>query len=542
MIPSENFWTVIKTAVLLAFCSLITSTSNAGSASEGPRTPSPGLRYYYPLPAANPPQTFKVDVCVYGGTPAGVSAAIQSARMGKHTLFAVFRRHVGGMTSGGLTAIDIGNRSSVGGLAGEVFCKFGKVTGYSSGAAEKLFRGKLDAAGAHVLFEHRLKSVEKAGNRIVALVFENGNRVEAKMFIDATYEGDLLAQAGVSFTVGREDNSKYGETANGFHLSKPDFHWAVNPYVKPGEPKSGLLPGIGPEPVLDEGKGDKQVQAYCFRVCASDAPDRRPFPKPVDFDRSTHELLLRFLNGSPNFPFNFTYARGPLKLNRGDCNSAGPVSFDYVGESWEWPEADYAARERIFQKHVTYQQGYLWVMANDPKVPQLVRDKVAQFGLPTNEFEETNGWPHELYVREGRRMISNYVMTEADCLGRRVAADSIGLASYKIDSHNCSRLVVNGLAKSQGGVDLKVPKPYPVSYRAIVPRESECVNLLVPVSLSASHAAFGSIRMEPVFSILGQSAGTAAALAIDGTVPVQKLEYGKLRERLLQDKQILGWE
>ncbi|MFN0078162.1 MAG: FAD-dependent oxidoreductase, partial [Prosthecobacter sp.] len=387
-----------------------------------------------------------------------------------------------------------------------------------------------------------LKGVEKSGNRITAVIFENGNRVEAKMFIDASYEGDLMAQAGVSFTIGREDNSKYGETINGFYIpQRNNFKSPLDPYRTPGDPKSGLLPGIQSGPLPEPGTGDKQVQAYGFRMCASDAPDRRPFPKPGDFNRDTHLLLLRYLNSKSDSFWNFAYSRGPMKLNRGDCNNAGPMSIDYVGESRGWCEADYATRERIFQKHVTYQQGLMWVMANDPEVPALVRKTVGKFGLTTEEFKETDGWPHELYVREGRRMISDYVMTQADCSSQRVAPDSVGLGSYMMDSHFCSRIVAKGVVKAQGGLGMKIPKPYPISYRSIVPRESECANLLVPVALSASHVAFSSIRMEPVFGILGQSAGTAAALAIDTGVPVQELDYARLRERLLQDKQRLLW-
>jgi len=513
------------------------------AALEGPQTPSPGLHYYYPVPPANPPQTIKVDVCVYGGSPAGVAAAVQAGRMGKTVALAVFRRHVGGMTSGGLTALDVGNRQAVGGLSGAFYLKFRELTGYSSGKTEELFRAMLDKEKVQVFFEHRLKSVVKADNRITALVFENGNRIEAKMFIDATYEGDLLAQAGVSFTVGREANATYGETLGGFQISKRDnFKWPVDPYRTPGDPASGLLPGVLPGPLPEPGTGDKQVQSYCFRMCASDAPDRRPFPKPADFARDSHQLFLRFVTAKPDFPWGFNYARGPMKLNVGDCNNAGPMSIDFVGESWEWPEADYATRERIFQKHVTYQQGLMWLMANDAEIPALIRETVSKFGLPTNEFQETGGWPHELYVREGRRMVSEYVMTEADCTGQRVAPESVGMASYMMDSHFCSRHVVNGMVKAQGAFGVKVPKPFPISYRSIVPREAECANLFVPLALSSSHVAFGSIRMEPVNMLLGQSAGTAAVLAIEEKVPVQKLPYAKLRERLIQDKQILTWD
>ncbi len=283
------------------------------------------------------------------------------------------------------------------------------------------------------------------------------------------------------------------------------------------------------------GQGDKKVQAYNFRTWLTDASDRLPFPKPAGYDRDRYALLLRYLKMQPKPAM-------PFQLQRGDCNNNGGFSTDYIGAADAWPEADYATREKIFQDHVNYQQGLMWFMANDPEVPEELRTKVRAFGLSRGEFPETGGWPHELYVREGRRMISDYVMTEKNCTGDRIAEDPIGLASYGMDSHNCERVVVDGAVRNEGDVQGPTPRPYPVGYRSIVPKEEECGNLLVPVCVSASHIGYGSIRMEPVYMILGQSAGTAAALAIDGKTSVQKVDYAKLRERLLVDKQILKWE
>lgn len=513
----------------------------AGAAVEV-TTPNPGLRYYYPLAAPAAPQTVEVDVCVYGGTPGGVGAAVQAHRLGKKATLAVFRRHVGGLTSSGLTAVDLGKKESIAGMAAEFLDRMGKWSGFRSADAEKVFRAMLDEAKVPVLFEHRLAKVEKDGNRITALVFENGNRVVAKAFIDATYEGDLLAMAGVSYHVGREDNAVYGETINGYFLAdKHQFKFPVDPYRTPGDPASGLLPGISAAPPRPRGSGDKEVQAYCFRMWLVKAENGTPFPKPANYNRDDYALLLRYLNTKPDFQWSWTYASGPIKLNVGDCNNAGPVSLDYIGASREWPEADYAKREQIFQAHVTYQQGMMWFLANDEAVAPEIRAKVSSFGLPKDQFQETAGWAHELYVREGRRMISDYVMTQADCSSKRVAEDSVGLASYTMDSHHTSRVVVDGKVVAEGNVEVGVPKPYPVSYRAIVPKEAECANLLVPVAVSSSHIAFGSIRMEPVFMLLGQSAATAAALAIDGNTSVQKVDYARLRERLLADKQKLEW-
>ena len=523
---------------------LLTTILLAGAAQAAePVTPNPGLKYWYPVPPANPAQTIKVDVAIYGGTPGGVAAAVQARRMGKSAALFVFRRHVGGLTSAGLTAVDLGKAQSIGGMAEEFLKRVGKWSGFRPSQAEKTFRAMLDEAQVPVYFEHRLQDVVKDGNRLRAVKFENGNTVEAKMFVDATYEGDLFAKAGVSYHVGREDNKVYGETINGFYIARShQFRFAVDPYRTPGDPKSGLLPGISPEPPRAPGTGDKLIQAYNFRMWATGAEDGLVWPQPVGYNRDDYALLLRYLTVNPDAEWKFTYGSGPVKLNKGDCNSAGPVSTDFVGGNYAWPEADHATREKIFQDHVTYQQGMMWFLAKDEAVPERVRAFTQKFGLPKDEFQETGGWPHELYVREARRMISDYVTTEHNCRGKEVAADSVGLASYTMDSHHCQRIVVNGVVKGEGNVESGVPQPYPVSFRSIVPKESECSNLLVPVCLSSSHIAYGSIRMEPVFMILGQSAATAASMAIDADVPVQKVDYTKLRERLLRDKQKLEWK
>lgn len=520
------------TPILLSagFAALVCS-SPAPAAEE-----SPGLHYYYPVPAAKNPQVVETDVCVYGGTPGGVMAAVQAARMGKKTALVVFGRHVGGMTSGGLSATDLGAADAIGGAALEFLHRVGKMRGFLPSEAEKTFRDMLREAGATVYFEHRLKDVTKDGARITALHAENGDIFRAGVYIDASYEGDLLAAAGVSFTVGREGNAKYGETHNGvFFGPGHTFSVKIDPYKEGGQKESGLLWGIAPEPPAEPGQGDKKVQAYNFRMWLTDSPDRLPFPKPAGYDRERYALLLRYLKKQ-------TKPTMPFQLERGDCNNNGGFSTDYIGGSDAWPEADYATREKIFQDHVNYQQGLMWFMANDPEVPEALRTKIRAFGLPKDEFAETGGWPHELYVREGRRMISDYVMTEKNCTGDVEADDSVGLASYGMDSHNCERVVVDGAVRNEGDVQIKVPRPYPISYRSLAPKEEECTNLLTPVCLSASHIAYGSIRMEPVYMILGQSAGAAAALAVDDKTSVQKVDHAKLRERLLADKQILKWK
>jgi hypothetical protein len=517
--------------------------STMGADLPRPTTPPPGLRYYYAVPLLDQPKIISTDVCVYGGTPGGVMAAIQARRQGKSAVLVVFRRHVGGMTSGGLTATDLGNAKAIGGLSRDFFHRVGKDRNYRPSEAERVFLTMLQEAHVPVYFEHRLKDVTKEANVLKTLICENGNRFAAKVFVDATYEGDLLAKAGVTYTVGREANRQYGETLNGIqHRDKHQFLVPVDPYRIEGTPESGLLWGVSAEPLGQPGDADQSLQAYNFRMWLSDKPDRQPFPKPTGYDRNRYQLLLRYVkavNDDTKWQFRAPY--GPFQVMNGDCNNDGGFSTDYIGGNTGWPEADYPTREQIFQDHVNYQQGLVWFVGNDPEVPQSLRDKLKRFGPAAGEFPETKGWPHELYVREGRRLVAAQVMTENHCLSKQVVDDSIGLASYNMDSHNCRRLVVEGKVRNEGDVQVRCPTPYPVSYRSIVPHEKECANLLVPVCLSASHIAYGSIRMEPVFMILGQSAGTAACLAIDQAIPVQHVKYPELKERLLNDKQILSW-
>jgi hypothetical protein len=494
---------------------------------------APALRYYYPVPQASPPKTIEADVCVYGGTPGGVMMAIQARRMWKSAVLVAFRKHVGGMTSGGLSAVDLGRGESIGGMAQEFLARVGKTRGFPPSKAEETFRAMLKEAGVPVYFEHRLKGVAKEGNKIVAITMENGNVFKAKIYGDATYEGDLLAKAGVSYHVGREANAVYKETLNGVQFrDQHNFVKPVDPYRIAGDPKSGLLWGISADDPGVAGQGDKKVQAYNFRMFLSNAEDRLPFPKPKSYERSKYLLLLRYIKLNPPLP---------LQLHAGDSNNQGGFSTDHIGANYDWPEGDYAKREKIFQDHVNYQQGLMWFWANDPEVPAEMQAKVKAWGLSKGEFPETGGWPHELYVREGRRMVSDYVMTEHNCKSAIVAEDSVGLASYNMDSHNCQRVVITGVVRNEGDVQVGCPKPYPVSYRSIVPKEAECGNLFVPVCLSSSHIAYGSIRMEPVFMILGQASGTAASLAIDKGISVQKVPYTQLKEKLLADKQKLEW-
>ncbi len=499
-------------------------------------------------------ETFQTDICIFGGTAAGVIAAVQAASMGKTGLVVEPGKHLGGLTAGGLGWTDIGNKAAIGGLSREFYRRLGRHYGkeeawtFAPGVAEREFNSLLAEAKVPVHFQQRLATVSKDGARIVEIVMETGDVFRAKMFIDATYEGDLMAKAGVAYFVGREANRVYGETLDGIRSTTPkhQFIVPVDPYVKPGDPASGLLPLVQAVALGDAGEGDKTVQAYNLRLCLTKNPaNRRPIEPPADYDPARYELLGRYFDAlaaaqKPVLLKNF------LKLDmvtadKTDINNNGPFSTDFIGMNYDYPDADYATRERIFNDHLNYTKGLLIYLATSPRVPAAVRAEMQAWGLCRDEFPDTGGWSHQLYVREARRMISDCVMTEKNCRRSEVVSDSIGLAAYNMDSHNCRRLVRNGHVENEGDVQVPPMSPYPISFRAILPKAAQCENLLVPVCLSASHIAYGSIRMEPVFMLLGQSAATAAATAIDDSVPVQKVGYEKLRAQLLADRQILEW-
>jgi FAD dependent oxidoreductase len=525
----------------------------------------------------------RADVCVYGGTDAGVIAAVQAARMGKTAVIAEFGDHLGGITSGGLGATDTGNKAAIGGLAREFYHRvalhyaqdkawqfetkhhyFSGRSGRSTVAefrapystmwtfephvAEDIFFQMVNEARVPVYFEQHLVSVRKAAGRIREITMENGKVYRAAMFIDATYEGDLLAMAGVSYVVGREPNSEYGETLNGIRAKTPYHQFAVpvGPYVEPGNPASGLLPFVQSVHPGTPGSGDRSVQAYNFRLCFTrDAANRLPLRPPPGYKPAQYELLARYLQAlvAAGKKPRLSQFWNPIWMpnEKTDINNNGPFSTDFIGENYEYPEADYATRRKLWQAHQNYTRGFVYFLATDPRVPASLRAEMRKWGPARDEFTDSGGWPSQLYVREARRMVSDYVITQHDCQGQVKAADSVGLASYGMDSHNCRRLVKDGRVENEGDVQVGGFPPWPISYRALVPKISECDNLLVPVCLSATHIAYGSIRMEPVFMILGQSAATAAAVAIDAGVPVQKVPYDELRARLIEGKQVLDW-
>jgi len=491
--------------------------------------------------------------------------------MGKTAIIIEPGQHLGGLTSSGLGWTDSGNKNTVGGIVREFYQRIKKhydnpaswihvdranYDRYRPNAdAMWTFEPKVaEATFESLVKEHRIRvfkgerfdrseaGVTKDGTRITSIRTESGKVFRGKMFIDATYEGDLLAAAGVSFTVGREDNSQYGETLNGVQKKnnkhKHLFEAKVDPYVVPGDPDSGLVWGVHGDSPGEEGQGDKRLQAYCYRMCMSNVPENRvPFPKPHDYDEQQFELLIRnFEAGDMRLPLK------PDMMPNGktDTNNNCAFSTDAIGLNYNYPTASYAEREKILSEHQRYQKGLMWSLANHPRVPQKIRDEMSKWGLAADEFTDNENWAHQIYVREGRRMVSEYVQTEKDCRRIRIAEDSVGLGSYNMDSHNVQRYITaEGFVQNEGDIQESPGGAYAIAYKAIVPKRDEVQNLLVPICLSSSHIAYGSIRMEPVFMVLGQSAATAAAIAIDSDLAVQEVPYEVLRTRLLADKQAL---
>jgi hypothetical protein len=524
------------------------------------------------------------DVCVFGGTSGGIAAAVQASRQGKTVVLIEPGAYLGGLTTGGLGATDIGNKAAIGGIAREFYHRIARHYAQPSAwvhetreeyfsrrgagrnlstdldapdatmwtfephVADKVYAEMLKEAGVQVFTGQRLSILRKEKGRIVELITEQSEVFRAKMYIDATYEGDLMAKADVSFAVGREANREYGETLNGIRAETPkhQFLVPVDPYVKAGNTNSGLLPFIQKGDGGKPGEGDDSVQAYNYRLCfTTNAANRLPLEAPEGYDPAKYELLARYLEALVAAGRKPTLADfwHPIWMpnQKTDINNNGGFSTDHIGANHAYPEADAAARARIEADHENYTRGFLTFLATSPRVPENIRNEMQRWGPAKDEFLTTRGWPRQLYVREARRMVSDYVMTEANCRGTTVVEDSVSLAAYTMDSHNCQRIVKDGRVLNEGDVQVPAMAPYPISYRSIVPKRSECENLLVPICLSASHIAYGSIRMEPVFMILGQSAASAAVLAIEDKVPVQKVDYAKLRKRLLQDKQVLEW-
>jgi hypothetical protein len=522
------------------------------------------------------------DVVIYGGTSAGVIAAVQARRMGRTVALVAPETHLGGLSSGGLGFTDTGNKAVIGGLSREFYHRVwreyqrpgawkwqqrdeygnkGQGTPAIDGeqrtmwifephVAERVFE---DLVRDHEVAVFRNEWLDRGGGvrtdgpRITAIRTLGGKTYAGRMFIDATYEGDLMAAAGVSYHVGRESQRTYGEQWNGVQTGvlHHRHHFGVlpqkiSPYIVPGDPASGLLPRISPDPPGQYGDGDARVQAYCYRYCVTDHPGNRiPFAKPDGYDPAQYELLLRVYDAG----WRETFQKfDPVPNRKTDSNNHGPFSTDNIGYSYDYPEASYERRRAILKEHETYQKGWLYFIATDPRVPKDVQAEMRRWGLPKDEFTDNGGWPHQIYVREARRMIGAFVMTEHELMKKRPTPDSVGMGSYTIDSHNVQRYVTaDGSVQNEGDIGVPLKAPYEIAYGALVPKRGQADNLLVPVCVSSSHIAFGSIRMEPVFMVLGQSAATAAVMALDGGLAVQDVPYAKLRERLLADGQVLEW-
>ncbi len=530
------------------------------------------------------------DIVVYGGTSAGVSAAIQSSRLGKSVVLIEPTKRIGGLTTGGLGQTDIGNKQVIGGISREFYQNIKKyydnpanwkwqqkqdyrddgqtrtekgeatMWTFEPSAALKVLQEMLsNEKHITLVYEQRLnrtlKGIRKKSGVISAIQMENGQWYGGKMFIDATYEGDLLALAGISYTVGRESNEEFGENLNGVQanitsssltgvVSKNGFNHnfvdGVDPYIEKGNPKSGLLPFIENEHPPKDGTGDKRIQAYCYRMCLTNHPENIiPFEKPANYNELAYELLIRNFEAGEKVN-DFPWINSSMPNRKTDANNRRGFSTDFIGQNYAYPEATYKEREVIAERHLNYQKGLMWTLAYHPRIPEVMRNEISKWGMSKDEFIEGQGWQQQLYVREARRMRSDLVMTQRQCEALVVAPKSVGMAAYGMDSHHVQRYVTNdGFVKNEGNVESKLAKPFSIGYEAIIPKETECKNLAVPVCLSATHIAFGSIRMEPVFMVLGQSAATAAVLAIENKVSLQKLPYERLRQVLLKDNQVL---
>lgn len=522
---------------------------------------------------------FNADVIVYGGTSAAVTAAVQVTRMGKSVIIVSPDKHPGGLSSSGLGFTDTGNKAVIGGLAREFYqliyqhyqkpeswnwqkqSEYGNIGQGSPAidgenrtmwifephAAEEAFEKMIKDNNITVYRDEwieREQGVVKKDGKIISFQTLSGKVFKAQVFIDATYEGDLMASAGVEYTVGREAGSVYNEGWNG--VQKNVFHHGhyfkdkIDPYKIPGDPSSGLLARISAEVPGENGTGDNKIQAYCFRLCLTKLPENKiPITKPEGYDSTQYELLVRLSETRWN---EFFGKYDPIPNMKTDVNNHGPFSFDNIGMNWDYPDASYERRKEIIKEHELYQKGLLYFMATDLRLPVSVREIMNQWGFAKDEFKDNGNWPYNIYVRESRRMRGEYVMTENDVLGKREVPESIGMGSYTMDSHNIQRYVTpEGFVQNEGDLGVAAKQPYKIDLGSILPNPEDCLNLIVPVCVSASHIAFGSIRMEPVFMTLGQSAGTVASMAIDKKKSIYDLTYDEIKTKLEADGQILKY-
>ena len=474
----------------------------------------------------------KYDLCIYGGTASGVIAEYSAAQQGLDVVVVEPTCRIGGMTTGGLGRTDIGNKQVVKGVALQFYRRLGERYGsleswiFEPRAAKEVLDGYLAHRRIKVLTGYHFCDAAMEGTAITGMRVAGGEDCRdtlafaAKWFLDCSYEGDLMAGAGVSYRTGREDNSEYGETWDGVQLlGGHQFPDGVDPYVVPGKPESGLLWGISDGDLLPDGTGNGMIQAYNYRICLTDSLENSiPIERPENYDPSRYELLVRLFDAQKDKrDINDWFIWTPMPGRKTDINNRGGFSTDMIGMNYGYPDGSWEERRQILKDHLDYTLGLLYFYAHDPRVPEPLASFVSRWGLPKDEYEECGHWTPQLYIREARRMVGEYVSTQADCEGRAVAPDGVAYAAYQMDSHNCQRIVVckdgKHMVKNEGNAEIKGGLPFPISYRSVTPKREECTNLLVPVCCSASHIAYGSIRMEPVFMCLGQACATAVAIA-----------------------------
>ncbi len=518
------------------------------------------------------------DVVIYGGTAAAITAAVQVIKMGKSVLIVCPDKHLGGMSSSGLGFTDTGNKSVIGGLAREFYHRLytyyqqpetwkwqkhedygnvGQGTPAIDGenktmwifephVAENVFEDFVKEYDIKIFRDEwldREKGVKMKDGKIISITTLNGNTYSGKIFMDVTYEGDLMAAAGVRYHVGRESNATYNEQWNGIQVGvlHHGHHFGnlkISPYAIPDDSSSIVLPRISTADPGIKGEGDDKVQAYCFRTCLTKNENNQvKFTKPDGYDSSQYELLIRVYESGWRETFN---KFDPIPNLKTDVNNHGPFSFDNIGMNYDYPEASYERRAEIIEEHETYQKGLLYFIATDPRIPTEVQAEMQKWGLAKDEFTDNGNWPHQIYVREARRMLGTFVMTENEIQGNSPVKKSIGMGSYTMDSHNIQRYITpEGFVQNEGDIGVHPKHPYKIDLGTIMPKKEECSNLLVPVAVSSSHIAYGSIRMEPVFMILGQSAGTVAAMALEKNIDMYDLTYEEIRKKLIEDGQLL---